>query len=88
MSRDSVGLPAIAYSWFVGFAPAKRPQVAFAVLLADEGESRVRAAVLAREILAGWLRPLPRQRASRRPTAKSAAQDAAVVDPAPPSRSL
>jgi cell division protein FtsI/penicillin-binding protein 2 len=47
--------PFTAYSWFVGFAPADRPEVAFAVLLGHDEEGRVRAAEVARDLLAGWL---------------------------------
>lgn len=45
--------PFIAYSWFVGFAPAERPQVAFAVLLGNDDYS-VKAAEVSRRMLAGW----------------------------------
>jgi penicillin-binding protein A len=47
--------PFLAYSWFVGFAPAERPEVAVAVLLGHDEEGRVKAAEVARELLAGWL---------------------------------
>jgi cell division protein FtsI/penicillin-binding protein 2 len=46
--------PALAYSWFVGFAPADHPQVAVAVLLGREDETEVKAATVARELLASW----------------------------------
>jgi cell division protein FtsI/penicillin-binding protein 2 len=45
----------LAYSWFVGFAPADHPQVAFAVLLGRADESDVRAAEVARALVATWL---------------------------------
>jgi peptidoglycan glycosyltransferase len=47
--------PALAYSWFVGFAPADHPQVAFAVLLGRQDEADIRAAEVARALLANWL---------------------------------
>ena len=47
--------PALAYSWFVGFAPADRPRVAFAVLLGRQDESDIRAAEVGRALLARWL---------------------------------
>jgi penicillin-binding protein A len=50
--HDANGL---AYSWFVGFAPADHPQVAFAVLLGRADESDVRAAEVARALVASWL---------------------------------
>jgi cell division protein FtsI/penicillin-binding protein 2 len=50
--RDEGGL---AYSWFVGFAPADHPQVAFAVLLGRADEADVRAAEVARALLATWM---------------------------------
>jgi cell division protein FtsI/penicillin-binding protein 2 len=50
-SRD----PYLAYSWFVGFAPADDPKIAFAVLLGRADESDVKAAELARALVASWL---------------------------------
>jgi penicillin-binding protein A len=50
--KDPGGL---AYSWFVGFAPANHPQVAFAVLLGRADEADVRAAEVARALLATWM---------------------------------
>jgi cell division protein FtsI/penicillin-binding protein 2 len=44
-----------AYSWFVGFAPADNPQVAFAVLLGRSDEDSLRAADVARAMIATWL---------------------------------
>ena len=51
-AHDESGL---AYSWFVGFAPADHPQVAFAVLLGRADEADVRAAEVARALLATWM---------------------------------
>jgi cell division protein FtsI/penicillin-binding protein 2 len=47
--------PDQAYSWFVGFAPAEQPRIAFAVLLARADESDLRAADVARAVVAAWL---------------------------------
>jgi cell division protein FtsI/penicillin-binding protein 2 len=47
--------PYLAYSWFVGFAPADNPKIAFAVLLGRADESDVKAAELARALVASWL---------------------------------
>lgn len=44
----------VSYSWFVGFAPADHPQIAFAVLLANSQSSKPRAHALARQLLAGY----------------------------------
>ena len=46
--------PFVAYSWFVGFAPAENPQIAFAVLLGHDHEGRVKAAQLAKHLVAGY----------------------------------
>ena len=46
--------PFVAYSWFVGFAPADKPEIAFAVLLGHDQEGRVKAAELAKVLVAGW----------------------------------
>src|SRR5262249_20300246 len=43
--------PYLAYSWFVGFAPAHNPQVAFAVLVGNHEDWTVRAPQLARKLL-------------------------------------
>ena len=51
-AHDESGL---AYSWFVGFAPANHPQVAVAVLLGRADEADIRAAEVARALLANWM---------------------------------
>jgi peptidoglycan glycosyltransferase len=45
----------IGYSWFVGFAPADHPTVAFAVLLGNPVTAMVRAHSVARNLLAGYV---------------------------------
>lgn len=42
------------YSWFVGFAPVDRPQVAFAVLVVNDKSWRVKSQSVAREALKAW----------------------------------
>jgi len=42
------------YSWFVGFAPVDRPQVAFAVVVMNDRAWRVKAPYVAREALSAW----------------------------------
>jgi penicillin-binding protein A len=47
--------PALNYNWFVGFAPAQRPEVAFAVLLANEPKWRIKAHYAARRLVQIYL---------------------------------
>ena len=47
--------PALNYNWFVGFAPAERPEVAFAVLLANEPKWRIKAHYAARRMVQMYL---------------------------------
>ena len=42
------------YSWFVGFAPVERPQVAFAVVVMNDRSWRVKAPSVARAALEAW----------------------------------
>ena len=46
--------PYLAYSWFVGFAPAERPEVAVAVLLGNGEDWHWRAHQIAAELLSGY----------------------------------
>ncbi|HXU73442.1 MAG TPA: penicillin-binding transpeptidase domain-containing protein [Polyangia bacterium] len=46
--------PYVAYSWFVGFAPADRPEVAVAVLLGNGADWHVKAHQVAREVLSDY----------------------------------
>ncbi len=46
--------PFLAYSWFVGYAPAAHPEVAVAVLLGNGSGKDARANKLARELLEGY----------------------------------
>ncbi len=45
----------VGYSWFIGFAPAERPRIAFAVLLGNRVARPLRAHVVARQVLAEYL---------------------------------
>lgn len=47
--------PRLLYSWFVGFAPVKKPELAFAVLLGNPPRWRIKASVAARMLLADYL---------------------------------
>lgn len=51
--------PFVAYSWFVGFAPAERPEVAVAVLLGNGAVYRKRAHQVAADVLAGYFHGAP-----------------------------
>jgi cell division protein FtsI/penicillin-binding protein 2 len=43
-----------SHSWFIGFAPARNPKVAFAVIIENGGYGAKSAAPAAREILRAW----------------------------------
>lgn len=53
-SLDRKGGPFLAYSWFVGFAPADRPEVAVAVLLGNGPSWHKKAHQVAEELLADY----------------------------------
>lgn len=60
----------LGYSWFVGYAPADRPRIAFAVLIGNQAAWRIKATFLARRLVAEQLaldgtRRGPRMLASR-----------------------
>lgn len=47
--------PYLNYNWFIGFAPADRPEIAFAVLLANEPKWRIKAHYAARRMVQIYL---------------------------------
>ncbi|MDB4965266.1 MAG: penicillin-binding protein transpeptidase [Myxococcales bacterium] len=51
--------PYVSYSWFVGFAPAERPEVAVAVLLGNGPSWHVKAHQVAREVLTSYFEGAP-----------------------------
>jgi peptidoglycan glycosyltransferase len=51
--------PYLAYSWFVGFAPAEKPEVAVAVLLGNGEDWHWRAHQVAAELLSGYFHGAP-----------------------------
>ena len=55
--------PYLDYSWFVGFAPADRPEVAFAALLGNPPRWRIKAAAAARALLSRYFARQQRKRA-------------------------
>lgn len=62
----------LAYSWFVGYAPADKPEVAFAVLIGNSAKWRIKATYAAQQMLAAW-------NARRAPSDKPALDDAMVA---------
>jgi penicillin-binding protein A len=53
-----VGMPEngqLGYSWFVGYAPADNPRIAFAILLGNPIAWQVRAHTVARHLIAEYL---------------------------------
>jgi len=59
--------PYVDYSWFVGFAPADKPEIAFAVLLGNPKRWRIKAASMARILLQSYGRLHPRQTKTTKP---------------------
>lgn len=60
----------IGYSWFVGYAPARQPRIAFAVVIGNPVAWRIKATYVARRIVAEYLAteaggPPPRVLAAR-----------------------
>ena len=51
----------VGYSWFVGYAPAERPTIAFAVVLGNNPNWRIKATYVGRHIVSEYLvaRPSP-----------------------------
>ncbi|HWB79344.1 MAG TPA: penicillin-binding transpeptidase domain-containing protein [Nannocystaceae bacterium] len=47
--------PSLNYNWFIGYAPADRPEIAFAVLLANEPAWRIKAHYAARRLVQLYL---------------------------------
>lgn len=60
--------PALNYNWFIGFAPADNPEIAFAVLLANEPQWRIKAHYAGRRLIQIYLErraEIARQRDAR-----------------------
>lgn len=47
--------PALNYNWFIGFAPAENPEIAFAVLLANQPQWRIKAHYAGRRVVQIYL---------------------------------
>jgi penicillin-binding protein 2 len=50
-SVDDKGNPVLNHAWYIGFAPANKPQIAFAVMVEYGGSGGIAAAAPARELL-------------------------------------
>jgi cell division protein FtsI/penicillin-binding protein 2 len=62
---NRVEKPFLGYSWFVGYAPAERPEVAVAVLLGNGAGQTARAHRVAGELLEGYFHKAPKLVARR-----------------------
>ncbi len=49
----------VGYSWFIGYAPAEKPAIAFAVALGNPAQWRIKATYVARRIVAEYLGEQP-----------------------------
>lgn len=58
--------PYRAYSWWVGFAPVDKPQIAVAALIINDPQWRIKGSTLAREALSFWLVERPKAIAAGR----------------------
>ena len=56
----------LMYSWFIGFAPATKPEVAFSVVLGNPARWRVKAATVAELMLDTWADQTGRKKRKRR----------------------
>jgi peptidoglycan glycosyltransferase len=45
----------LGYSWFVGYAPARQPRIAFAVVIGNPAQWRIKATYVARRIVSEYL---------------------------------
>jgi membrane peptidoglycan carboxypeptidase len=70
--------PALNYNWFVGYAPADNPEIAFAVLLANEPKWRIKAHYAARRLVQVYLE---RRDAIREHSSARLASDGRVMLP-------
>ncbi|MES1204934.1 MAG: penicillin-binding transpeptidase domain-containing protein [Pseudomonadota bacterium] len=59
----------LGYSWFIGYAPADQPQIAFAVVLGNHASWRIKATYLARRLVSEYLAGARERQAPRLLTA-------------------
>ena len=58
----------VGYSWFIGYAPAERPTIAFAVVLGNNANWRIKATYVGRHIVSEYVAarsPAPRLLAAK-----------------------
>ena len=55
----------LRYSWFIGYAPADHPQIAFAVVLGKGASKRIKATYLGRRLVEEYLIGARAQEAAR-----------------------
>ena len=65
--------PYLQYSWFVGFAPADKPEVAFAVLLGNPARWRIKAHTAARMMLSRYFKKTRAKKKRSRKVARAGA---------------
>ncbi len=68
--------PYLQYSWFVGFAPAAKPEVAFAVLLGNPARWRIKAHTSARMMLSQYFK---KSRTKKKKVASASSKTSATV---------
>jgi cell division protein FtsI/penicillin-binding protein 2 len=61
----------VGYSWFVGYAPAERPTIAFAVVLGNNPIWRIKATYVGRHIVSNYIGTLGGSRTSREALAQA-----------------
>jgi penicillin-binding protein A len=54
-ATDPTEGPHLAYNWFIGFAPADHPRIAFAVVIGNRAVWRIKATFVARRMIAEYL---------------------------------
>lgn len=68
--------PARMYSWFAGFAPASKPEIAVAIVLGNDIRWRLKANVVGRDLLEAYFTPNAPERAVAAPRPATAARSA------------
>ena len=80
------GRPSRMFSWFASFAPSDRPEIAVAVMLANDLQWRTKANAVGRDLLAYYFTRAPRRREPRRSATRAPSAAAANVKGSQPSR--
>jgi penicillin-binding protein 2 len=74
----------LKHSWFVGFAPADHPKIAFAVAMEYGGSGGMGAGLVAKQVVASLIEHKYLERTTNPPAAAADAQPAAASQPAAP----